>query len=96
MSYLNSGMTFDGLRQANRQRLPQFRDRQGRVAHQKPDGSDWSKAEWLQAMVGEVGELANLFKKVRRGDFTDEQAAALGLAPGACQRFRLVPEGETP
>jgi NTP pyrophosphatase (non-canonical NTP hydrolase) len=65
-------LTFSTLRKANRRRLPQFRDRNGKLAHSKPDGSDWSKAEWLQAIVGELGELgefANLAKKVRRGDF---------------------------
>jgi NTP pyrophosphatase (non-canonical NTP hydrolase) len=30
----------------------------------------WTRAEWLQALVGEVGELANYFKKIDRGDYT--------------------------
>lgn len=70
---MSKGLGLSTLREANLKRLPQFRDRQGRIAHAKPDGSDWSRAEWLQAVVGEVGELANLLKKVKRGDFTAEQ-----------------------
>ena len=75
MSYLTKGLTFNALRYANTARLPVFKDAHGRIAH-APDGSDWSIAEWLQATVGELGELANLLKKVKRGDLTMEQAQA--------------------
>lgn len=34
----------------------------------------WAQADWMTALVGEVGEMANLMKKVRRGDFTLEEA----------------------
>jgi NTP pyrophosphatase (non-canonical NTP hydrolase) len=71
MGYMTNGLTFNTLRAANKHRLPQFKDAQGRIAHSQ-DGSDWSNAEWLQAMTGEVGELANVLKKVRRGDFTQQ------------------------
>lgn len=67
-------LTFAKLREANLQRLPQFKDAKGRQAHSEPDGSDWSLAEWLQAVTGELGELANVLKKVKRGDFTKEEA----------------------
>lgn len=30
---------------------------------------DWTPSQWLQALVGEVGELANKMKKADRGDF---------------------------
>lgn len=30
---------------------------------------DWDHSKWLQALVGEVGELANVLKKIDRGDF---------------------------
>jgi hypothetical protein len=30
--------------------------------------SDWSLAEWSNAMCGEAGETANITKKIRRGD----------------------------
>lgn len=69
-------LQFADLRQANLARLPQFRDRQGRLSHSKPDGSDWSLSDWLQAVTGELGELANLLKKVRRGDFSLDEARA--------------------
>lgn len=31
--------------------------------------SDWTTADWIVALSGEVGELANLCKKWRRGDY---------------------------
>lgn len=63
-----SDLKFSQLREANIRRLPLFRNKRGEYAHAKPDGSDWSDAEWLQAVVGELGEFANLRKKVLRGD----------------------------
>ena len=30
---------------------------------------DWTPSQWLQAVVGELGELANEMKKVDRGDY---------------------------
>lgn len=75
VAYLtHNRLSFTALRIANLRRIPLFRDRQGRVCHTEADGSDWSPAEWLQATVGELGELANLLKKVNRGDFTLEEA----------------------
>lgn len=74
MGYLTHGLSFRTLRQANLQRIPLFRDSKGRKCHSEPDGSDWSPAEWLQATVGELGELANLLKKINRGDFSLEEA----------------------
>lgn len=67
-------LTFDELRAANIARLPQFKNAHGEPAHSQPDGSDWSVSDWLMAVTGELGELANLRKKVLRGDLTDEQA----------------------
>lgn len=61
-------LTFDELRAANLARIPQFRNRRGERSHPTPDGSDWSLNDWMVAVAGEVGELANLLKKVRRGD----------------------------
>jgi NTP pyrophosphatase (non-canonical NTP hydrolase) len=63
-------LTFGDLRRANLKRLPQFRNAHGAPAHEKPDGSDWDRAAWLEALVGEVGEYANISKKFRRGDIT--------------------------
>lgn len=67
-------LSFDQLRQANTARLPQFKNSKGGAAHSMPDGSDWSLGEWANAVLGELGEAANIIKKVRRGDMTMDQA----------------------
>lgn len=64
-----SQLTFDNLRKANLARLPQFRDAHGNIAHSMVDGSDWSLSDWSNAVLGELGEAANIIKKIRRGDF---------------------------
>lgn len=66
-------LAFDALRGANTARLPEFKDKHGRIAHANPDGSDWSPAQWLQAVIGELGEYANVRKKYERGDLTLEE-----------------------
>jgi len=75
---MNRTLTFARLRAANLARLPCFTDRQGRLAHPpvegEPPGFDWSIADWVQAVTGELGEFANLAKKVRRGDLTLDAA----------------------
>lgn len=63
-------LTFEVLQQANLARIPTFKNKHGELAHSKPDGSDWSPAQWLQAVVGELGEYANVRKKFERGDLT--------------------------
>ena len=74
MGYLTNGLSFNTLRDANRARLPLFKNAKGKQAHSKTNGSDWIPAQWLQAVVGELGEFANLNKKVERGDFTLDEA----------------------
>jgi NTP pyrophosphatase (non-canonical NTP hydrolase) len=74
MGYGTNGLTFRTLRDGNVKRLPLFKRKDGKPAHMKVDGSDWSPASWLQAVIGELGEYANLRKKVERGDFTLAQA----------------------
>ena len=69
-----SKLTFLALREANTIRLPLFKNGKGVVAHSKADGSDWTLLEWAGALCGEAGELANLLKKVRRGDVTLDEA----------------------
>ena len=69
----NYGLSFWELEQANRMRLPQFKNKHGDPAHSEKDGSDWSRSDWLEALVGEVGEYANFSKKYRRGDITEEE-----------------------
>jgi NTP pyrophosphatase (non-canonical NTP hydrolase) len=73
MGYLTDGLTFNVLRQANLKRLPLFKNKKGEAAHSTLDGSDWSPAQWLQAVMGELGEYANLRKKFERGDITEEE-----------------------
>lgn len=68
-----SNLTFDVLRQANLQRLPLFKNSKGEPAHSEPDGSDWTPAQWLQAVVGELGEYANKRKKFERGDIDETE-----------------------
>lgn len=75
MSYPNdeniNGLSFIVLRAANLARLPTFKNCHGDLAHSKSDGSDWSPSQWLQAVVGEIGEYANIRKKFDRGDIDE-------------------------
>lgn len=73
-------LTFAALRAANVMRLPLFKNRLGEPAHSIADGSDWSPAQWLQAVVGELGEYANVRKKFERGDITEEEFTKLARA----------------
>ena len=70
---MSDSLTFDILRAANKARLPTFRNSNGDIAHKKADGSDWSVNDWIVALVGEVGEMANVAKKYRRGDISREE-----------------------
>lgn len=74
MGFGTDGLSFRTLRDGNVKRLPLFKRADGKPAHSKPDGSDWPPASWLQAVMGELGEYANLRKKVERGDLTLDQA----------------------
>lgn len=77
ISYGAAGLSFGDLRRANLARLPLFKNSRGEPAHAQPDGSDWSLPEWMNAVLGELGEAANIVKKVQRGDLTLEDARAL-------------------
>lgn len=66
---IETPLTFSALREANRARLPLFKNRRGGIAHAAPDGSDWALSGWCNAVLGELGELANIVKKFERGDF---------------------------
>lgn len=74
MGYMTRGLTFRTLRGGNRARLPQFKNRRGEPAHSEKDGSDWALSAWCNAVTGELGELANLIKKIERGDMSLEEA----------------------
>lgn len=78
-----SKLTFAALREANTLRVPQFKNKHGQLAHSEPDGSDWTPAQWLQAMVGELGEFAEVRMRFELGQLTPEAyavAAAKELA----------------
>jgi NTP pyrophosphatase (non-canonical NTP hydrolase) len=66
MSDLDNILSFDTLREANVARLQDSK--------YKRCEEEWTPAHWMQATVGELGELANIMKKVDRGDFTLEEA----------------------
>lgn len=68
-------LTFAALRIANVTRLPVFKNSLYEPAHSMLDGSDWTPGDWLQAVVGELGEYANKRKKFQRGDITREEFA---------------------
>jgi len=68
-----SDLSFKTLRSANLNRLPEFKNSKGELAHSKRDGSDWKLSAWSNAVVGELGEAANIIKKIERGDFTLEE-----------------------
>lgn len=68
MSFHND-LSFATLRAANEQRLPLFKNRLGGPAHSMPDGSDWSPADWMVAVMGELGEACGFMKGMKRGDF---------------------------
>lgn len=80
MGYLTDGLTFNVLREANMKRLPTFKNSKGEPAHIYPDGSDWSPAQWLQAVCGELGEYANVRKKFERGDIDEQEFKKLATA----------------
>lgn len=71
MGYMTNGLTFNDLRQANIARL----ERTEKFAKCRT----WSRAQWLQALLGELGELANFFKKADRGDFSVDGYMPPGL-----------------
>jgi len=74
MGYMTNGLTFSALRGANLARLPEFKNAKGQPAHSKADGSDWKLSAWCNAVNGELGEAANLIKKIERGDLSLDEA----------------------
>jgi NTP pyrophosphatase (non-canonical NTP hydrolase) len=70
VGYITDGLTFNTLRSANTARLPTFKNANGEICHPDTDFGNWSLTDWTTALAGEVGEAANIIKKLRRGDFT--------------------------
>lgn len=66
-------LDFDTLRAANTRRLPQFKNSKGGPAHTSEDGSDWSPAQWLQAVVGELGEFAEVRLSYEAGELSFDE-----------------------
>lgn len=66
-------LSFNCLREANLRRLPEFKNNRGQIAHSHPEGRDWTPAQWLQAIVGELGEYANFRKKYERLDIDPDE-----------------------
>lgn len=60
------GLSFQKLRQANVKRLASSK--------YKLCEQNWQPAHWMNALTGEVGECANIIKKVDRGDYSLESA----------------------
>lgn len=84
---MRGNLTYRQLRDANTKRLPLFKNRRGEPAHSMADGSDWSLGDWVCAVTGELGETANLIKKVQRNDVSLDEARselAKELADVAC------------
>jgi hypothetical protein len=65
-------LSFSTLREANKQRIPTFKNKKGELIH-NADGSDWSISDWYEAMSGEAGKFANFHKKFRRGELTEQE-----------------------
>lgn len=65
--------TFEAFRLANKLRLAQFRNKHGAAAHSKPDGSDWTVAQWFRAWLGEIGEFAEVRVNFERGNISRQQ-----------------------
>lgn len=70
---MSKPLTFLGLRNANAARLPLFKNKHGAPAHSKADGSDWSPAQWFEALIGELGELAQVRMNYELGLLSEEE-----------------------
>lgn len=62
-------LSFHTLRSANL-------ERRKNVKYKKCE-AEWTPSDWAVAFVGEVGEACNIWKKVRRGDMSIEDARPL-------------------
>lgn len=81
-------LSFADLRAANVRRQRDFRNARGEPCHEQPGGSPWRLSQWSNALCGELGEAANLIKKIERGDFTlDEIRAELAAELADVQTY---------
>lgn len=65
-TFVTRELTFNALRAASAAR-----------EHAFPDCSDWEPNDWFTAFAGEVGEAGNILKKIRRKDFTLDEARVI-------------------
>ena len=70
LKMLNERLTLTTIRQANIARNKDYKNAKGEITDTL---DEWSVADFFTALVGEVGELGNFLKKVRRGDFEQEE-----------------------
>lgn len=70
MAKVERHLTFVDIRKANESRDPYYRNARGEIV----DHDTWSLNDWYTAASGELGELGNLLKKIKRGDFTLAEA----------------------
>lgn len=71
---MNQELTFDELRKANVERCE---------TSFKHSINDWSFTDWATATAGELGELCNLIKKIRRGQEINHKDVADEIADTA-------------
>lgn len=67
------------LQHATLERIAHFKNAQGALSYTREDGTDWSPADWLAAMLGEVGEFARERHLYETGQLN--QATYAKLAP---------------
>lgn len=84
MGYMTNGISLKTLREANKKRLLEASKNKH---HKFYKSVNWTEAQWLKAVLGELGEYANLSKKFDRGDFPEKEfklEAAKELADVQC------------
>lgn len=75
MKKRKKALTFSRLRKTNVTRCEKY------IKHRL---TEWTAAEWSNAMAGECGEACNLTKKLRRGDKIDIKDIGKELADVVC------------
>jgi len=80
------GLDLENLRAANLNRLAEGSFARGGVKHNALD--DWTPEQWFLAMVGELGEWANLQKKFNRGDFVVDYTQGFDVREKTLARYQ--------
>jgi len=82
------GLDLDSLRAANLNRLAEGSFARGGVKHNALD--DWTPEQWFLALVGELGEWANLQKKFNRGDFVVDYTQGAEIRDKTLARYQTA------